>query len=81
MKFITKLLASPLVKGAGRFLDSAVLGGAVKNFKDEATDSPKGSIDYPALIGSLAIPILLIVLYATGVITMVEVEQLNELGK
>ena len=53
----------------------------VKNFKDEAQDSPKGKMDYPALIGSMAIPIILIILYATGVITMGEVEQLNELGK
>lgn len=76
-----KFLAQPLIKGIGRFVDSAVLGGAVKNLKDEAKDSPKGSMDYPALIGSLAIPVMLIILVATGVITIGEAEVLEGLGE
>jgi len=74
-----KILSHPIIKTIGRFADSAILGGAVKNFKNEGIDHPKGSMDVPALIGSLAIPVLIIILYATGIITMGEAEQLKEI--
>jgi len=78
---LKKLLSSPIIKVGLKLIDNVALGGAIHNLKGETTEHPKGKMDWVTLGGSLIIPAVLIYLFATGKISMEQVEQLNELTK
>ena len=64
-----------------KIADKALIGGAVTNVLESTETHPKGKVDYKKLIETIAmssIPIVLLIMLATGVITM---EQLKELFK
>lgn len=65
-----------VLKGIGRFLDAAVLGGAIKNLKSDTPDSPRGHIDWQALIGHLT-TIILLIAFLMGKIDQKTLEELT----
>lgn len=73
-----KIKLGKLIKGAGKVLDGAVLGGVIQNKKGYTDDSPTGQVDKVRLFGGVLSSIALIVLLyllATGKISFEEFQQ------
>ena len=64
-----------------KIADKALAGGIVSNVLESTDTHPKGSVDWPKLAKTVfkyTIPVVLIIMFATGKIT---IEQVKELFK
>ena len=62
-----------------KIADKVLIGGAVTNVLEETETSPKGSLDTVKLIktiGTITLPVILVLMFAFGKITIEEVKQL-----
>ena len=71
-----------LIKGIAGIADNAFLGGVISNFKEKAEGFPEGKINWGKVVATVissTIPIILLILLATGKITMEDVQKLWDL--
>ena len=62
-----------------KIADKALIGGAVTNVLESTETHPKGSLDTVKLIktiGTITVPVILVLMFAFGKITIEEVKQL-----
>lgn len=75
---LSKILSSPIIKIGGKLIDNVVLGGAIGNLKTETKEHPKGKMDWVTLVGSLVIPVGVLILLGLGVITFDQAVELKD---